>query len=46
MLADLTVLLQDIFSIPAQNLPATLSLMTVINGRTVCQSAESISFSK
>ena len=37
MLADLVVLSQDIFSIPAQQLPATQSVMTIINGKIVYQ---------
>ena len=35
MLADLTVLSQDIFTIPAQQLPATKSLLTMIGGKIV-----------
>lgn len=35
MLADLTVLSQDIFAIPAQQLPATESLMTIVDGKIV-----------
>lgn len=35
MLADLAVLSQDIFLIPAQALPATTSVLTVIGGRIV-----------
>jgi predicted amidohydrolase YtcJ len=35
MLADLVVLSQDIFSIPLQALPATESVLTMINGKIV-----------
>jgi predicted amidohydrolase YtcJ len=35
MLADLAVLTQDIFTVPADRLPATLSALTMINGRIV-----------
>lgn len=35
MLADLAVLSQDIFTIPAPQLPATTSVLTVIGGRPV-----------
>jgi hypothetical protein len=35
MLADLTVLSQDIFTIPTPELPATKSMMTMINGKIV-----------
>jgi predicted amidohydrolase YtcJ len=42
MLADLTVLSQDIFTIPAQQLPATVSVMTVIDGKIVYQSSQRI----
>ena len=35
MLADLTVLSQDIFTIPAQQLPATKSMLTMIGGKIV-----------
>lgn len=34
-LADLTILSQDIFTIPAQQLPATKSLLTMIGGKIV-----------
>jgi len=37
MLADLAVLSQDIFTIPAQQLPATHSIMTMIDGKIVYQ---------
>lgn len=37
MLADLVVLSQDIFSIPAQQLPATKSVLTMIDGKIVYQ---------
>jgi predicted amidohydrolase YtcJ len=37
MLADLAVLSQDIFSIPAQQLPATKSVLTMVNGKIVYQ---------
>jgi predicted amidohydrolase YtcJ len=33
MLADLAVLSQDIFAIPSQQLPATYSVMTIIDGK-------------
>lgn len=46
MLADLAVLSQDIFTIPAQQLPATHSLMTIIDGKVIYQSSESMSASK
>jgi len=35
MLADLAVLTQDIFTVAADRLPATLSALTIINGRIV-----------
>ena len=35
MLADLAVLSQDIFTVPAQALPATTSVMTIVGGRVV-----------
>lgn len=35
MLADLAVLSQDIFTIPAQQLPATHSVLTIIDGKIV-----------
>lgn len=35
MLADLTVLSQDIFTIPAQQLPGTKSMLTMIGGKIV-----------
>jgi len=35
MLADLAVLTQDIFTVPADRLPATLAALTMINGRIV-----------
>lgn len=38
MLADLAVLSQDIFTIPADALPATTSLMTIIDGQIVYRS--------
>jgi predicted amidohydrolase YtcJ len=38
-LADLSVLSQDIFSIPIQQLPATSSLMTIIDGKIVFENA-------
>ena len=37
MLADLAVLSQDIFSIPAQQLPATQSLLTIVDGKIIYQ---------
>jgi predicted amidohydrolase YtcJ len=33
MLADLAVLSQDIFTVPAQQLPATQSLLTIVDGK-------------
>jgi predicted amidohydrolase YtcJ len=35
MLADLAVLSQDIFTIPAQQLPATKSVLTIVDGKIV-----------
>lgn len=35
MLADLTVLSQDIFTIPNEQLPATKSVLTMVNGKIV-----------
>jgi predicted amidohydrolase YtcJ len=35
MLADLAVLTQDIFTVPADRLPATLSALTIVDGRIV-----------
>lgn len=40
MLADLAVLSQDIFTIPAQQLPATKSELTMIDGKIVYQQAQ------
>ena len=37
MVADLVVLSQDIFSIPKEQLPATKSVLTIINGKVVYQ---------
>ena len=37
MLADLAVLSQDIFLIPTQELPATKSVLTIVNGKIVYQ---------
>ncbi|MEJ7828399.1 MAG: amidohydrolase family protein [Segetibacter sp.] len=37
MLADLAVLSQDIFTIPPQQLPATKSVLTIIDGKIVYQ---------
>jgi hypothetical protein len=37
MLADIAVLSQDIFTIPAQQLPGTRSVMTIIDGKIVYQ---------
>lgn len=34
-LADLAVLSQDIFTVPAQDLPATTSVLTIVGGRVV-----------
>jgi predicted amidohydrolase YtcJ len=36
MLADLTVLSQDIFTVPAPRLPATTSILTMVGGQVVC----------
>ncbi len=35
MLADLAVLSQDVFTVPAAALPATRSVFTVVGGRVV-----------
>jgi len=35
MLADLAILSQDIFKIPAADLPKTTSVLTIVNGRVV-----------
>ena len=35
MLADLAVLSQDIFTVPAEALPQTRSILTIIGGETV-----------
>jgi predicted amidohydrolase YtcJ len=35
MLADLAMLSQDIFAVPVDALPATVSLLTVVGGRVV-----------
>jgi predicted amidohydrolase YtcJ len=43
MLADLAVLSQDIFTIPTQQLPATTSVLTIVNGKIVHQQVEDIS---
>lgn len=40
MLADLVVLSQDIFTIPAEHLPATKSVLTMIDGKIVYQQKE------
>ena len=40
MLADLTVLSQDIFTIPKEKLPATRSLLTMIDGKIVYRSMD------
>lgn len=37
MLADLAILSQDIFTVPAQQLPATQSVLTIIDGKIVDQ---------
>lgn len=37
MLADLAVLSQDIFTIPVEKLPATISMLTIIDGKNVYQ---------
>ena len=36
-LADVAVLSQDIFTVPAEELPRTLSLMTLVGGRIIYQ---------
>ena len=41
MLADLAVLSQDIFTIPPQQLPSTVSIMTIIDGRIMYERPES-----
>ena len=46
MLADLAVLSQDIFTIPADQLPATHSLMTIIDGKVAYESSGSMSSSE
>lgn len=40
MLADLTVLSQDIFTIPKEKLPATRSLLTMIDGKIIYRSKD------
>jgi predicted amidohydrolase YtcJ len=35
MLADVALLSQDIFKVPAQELPKTVSVLTIVNGRIV-----------
>jgi len=35
MLADLAVLSQDVFTVPADALPATTSVLTIVGGRVV-----------
>ena len=35
MLADLVVLSQDIFTVPAEQLPATRSVLTLLDGKIV-----------
>jgi predicted amidohydrolase YtcJ len=40
MLADLAVLSQDIFTIPADQLPATTSVMTIVDGKIKYQELE------
>ena len=42
MLANLAVLSQDIFTLPKQQLPATQSLLTIIDGKVVYQQSESV----
>ncbi|MDB5280200.1 MAG: amidohydrolase, partial [Ferruginibacter sp.] len=46
MLADLAVLSQDIFTVPAQQLAATYSLMTIIDGKIKYRQAKSSSLFK
>ena len=46
MLADLAVLSQDIFSIPIQQLPATTSVLTIIDGKIVYQQPKNSSVRK
>lgn len=43
MLADLAVLSQDIFIIPAQQLPSTKSVLTIIDGKIVYQQKNDLS---
>lgn len=40
MLADLTVLAQNIFSVPATELPRTKSALTIVDGKIVYQAEE------
>jgi predicted amidohydrolase YtcJ len=46
MLADLAVLSQDIFTIPAQQLPPTKSVLTIIDGKIVYQQSEDMNAKK
>ncbi len=46
MLADLAVLSQDIFTVPAQQLPATQSVLTMIDGKIVYQDPASLGRNK
>jgi predicted amidohydrolase YtcJ len=41
-LADLTVLSQDIFTIPNERLPSTRSILTMVNGKVVFQDSASL----
>ncbi len=42
MLADLAVLSQDIFAVPPQRLPATESVLTIVDGRIVWEAAGTV----
>lgn len=46
MLADLAVLSQDIFTIPAEQLPATTSVLTMIDGKIVYRQSTKMSVKK
>jgi predicted amidohydrolase YtcJ len=43
MLADLAVLSQDVFSVPAAHLPAIRSVLTIVNGKIVYQAPKQAS---
>jgi predicted amidohydrolase YtcJ len=40
MLADLAVLSQDIFTVPAEALPQTVSVLTIVGGRVAYRAAD------